>query len=781
MTPLDARLKIFGIRHHGPGSAKSLVRAFVDWQPDCVLIEGPPDADSLIKYVSNEGLKPPVALLIYNPKDLGQASYFPFAEFSPEWQAMKWALKQGSNVAFMDLPMGLNFALDNRNSAQQLIDFQQNTDENKGEIEDTEENTEGVVETTTLEKIEQKIEGDPLAYLAQLAGYSDSERWWEMTFEQNDNPTEIFDTILEMMSALRHHLNRRESDETILREANMRQIMRKALKDGFQKIAVVCGAWHSPVLADFSTFKEKSDEGILKIVKKLPTEATWVPWSYERISRDSGYGAGVLSPAWYDLLFGKRSNATVRWMTKVARLLRKEDLNASSAHAIEAVRLAETLAILRGRSIAGMDELAEAAQGIFCDGNEAPMKVIREKLIIGDVIGRVPPEIPQVPLQKDLESSIKTARLSKEYSTTEGVTKELDLRKDTNLLASHLLHRLVLLNIPWGKPMKGSQYRLGTFREPWKLHWKPDFAIRIIDAAQWGSTVLEAVTNLVKKESAAVKTLPELTELLEKALNADLKNCIPDLVQQLKVMSAMTEDVLILMDALPPLVSIVKYGNVRGTDAKAVQQVIGELIPRICIGLPSACANTDDDATALIFNKLQNTNKSINLLGEQTIAVQENSFGSVWLKALRQISGMANVHGTLSGLCVRILFDKNIFNISETAVQMQFALSRGSEPLRAAAWVEGFLNGSGLLLIHQAALWEILDTWVEGIEMERLKELLPVLRRTFSKFSPSERQKMMGLAQRNVSEIEAETPQYFAPFYDENLSKKVLATLQSFL
>ena len=409
------------------------------------------------------------------------------------------------------------------------------------------------------------------------------------------------------------------------------------------------------------------------------------------------------------------------------------------------------------------------------------MKVIREKLIIGDVIGRVPPEIPQVPLQKDLEASIKTARLSKEYATTEGVTKELDLRKDTNLLASHLLHRLVLLNIPWGKPMKGSQYRLGTFREPWKLHWKPDFAIRIIDAAQWGSTVLEAVTNLVKKESAAVKTLPELTELLEKALNADLKNCILDLVQQLKVMSAMTEDVLILMDALPPLVSIVKYGNVRGTDAKAVQQVIGELIPRICIGLPSACANTDDDATALIFNKLQSTNKSINLLSEPTNGFQEDSFGSVWLKALRQISGMANVHGTLSGLCVRILFDKNIFNISETAVQMQFALSRGSEPLRAAAWVEGFLNGSGLLLIHQAALWEILDTWVEEIEMERLKELLPVLRRTFSKFSPSERQKMMGLAQRNVSEIQLETPQYFAPFYDENLSKKVLATLQSFL
>ena len=87
-------LKIFGIRHHGPGSAKSLVLALGDWQPDCILIEGAPDADGLIHHVANENLKPPVALLVYNPKDLQQASYFPFAEFSPEWQAMKFALKK---------------------------------------------------------------------------------------------------------------------------------------------------------------------------------------------------------------------------------------------------------------------------------------------------------------------------------------------------------------------------------------------------------------------------------------------------------------------------------------------------------------------------------------------------------------------------------------------------------------------------------------------------------------------------------------------------------------
>ncbi len=778
-------IKIFGIRHHGPGSAKSLVRAFNDWQPDCILIEGAPDADAFIHHVANENLKPPVALLVYNPKNLQQASYYPFAEFSPEWQAMKFALKYTIPVSFMDLPMSLNFSLDNnKKNTHEVIDFQ-NSPEN---IEDTEgsnspdpEYSGGEFDVEFIQKKQIKIEKDPLLYIAKLAGYSDSERWWETTFEQNDNPTAIFETLLEMITALRHHLNRVETDETLMREAYMRKVMRHAIKDGYQKIAVVCGAWHAPVLQNLQSYKEKADNDAIKGIKKVPIEVTWVPWSYNRLTTESGYGAGVVSPAWYDLLFSKRSNATIRWMTKVSRLLRKEDLSASSAHAIEAVRLAETLATLRGRSIAGLDELEEAALSIFCDGYDKPMALIREKLVVGDVIGRVPPEIPQVPLQRDLEAAIKTARLSKEYATTEGVTKELDLRKETNLFASHLLHRLVLLNIPWGKPMKGSQYRLGTFKEIWKLHWKLDYAIRIIDAAQWGNTIEEAATHLVETKVKTVKSLSELTELVEKALNADIKNAIPTLIKRLQELSALTEDVLILMDALPPLVNIIKYGNVRGTNASAVAQVVEQIAPRIFIGLPSACVNTDDDATELIFKKLQTTHRSINLL-----SVTEYTEG--WLRALQQVAKMSQVHGLLTGGCVRILYDKNVFNIHQTTTLMRFALSRGSGVSYAAAWLEGFLNGSGLLLIHNETLWQILDEWVEEIEMERLKELLPILRRTFSNFSPSERQKMLALAQKaaisaskdnfnplsNMFEVETD-------LYDKKRAEIVLKTIQLFL
>ena len=50
-------------------------------------------------------------------------------------------------------------------------------------------------------------------------------------------------------------------------------------------------------------------------------------------------------------------------MTKVARLLRDEDHGVSSAHVIEAVRLAESLAAMRGRPLAGLTETARRRAG----------------------------------------------------------------------------------------------------------------------------------------------------------------------------------------------------------------------------------------------------------------------------------------------------------------------------------------------------------------------------------------------------------------------------------
>jgi hypothetical protein len=97
-------LRIFGIRHHGPGSAASLVQALDEFRPDIVLLECPADAEAALAAIPHPELLPPVALLLYNPKQQGQASFLPFAEFSPEWQAIHWCRRHGAHLRCMDLP-----------------------------------------------------------------------------------------------------------------------------------------------------------------------------------------------------------------------------------------------------------------------------------------------------------------------------------------------------------------------------------------------------------------------------------------------------------------------------------------------------------------------------------------------------------------------------------------------------------------------------------------------------------------------------------------------------
>ena len=135
-------LHILGIRHHGPGSARSVCNALASIQPDCILIEGPPDANAIIAQLQHADFKPPVALLLNTPvqKEVrSQAVFYPFAEFSPEWQALQYALRQQIAVEFMDLPLQHRFALEKQWAEQRLQ--QASADE-----QEIESNQQGVVE-----------------------------------------------------------------------------------------------------------------------------------------------------------------------------------------------------------------------------------------------------------------------------------------------------------------------------------------------------------------------------------------------------------------------------------------------------------------------------------------------------------------------------------------------------------------------------------------------------------------------------------------------------------
>lgn len=703
-------LHIFGIRHHGPGSARSLLQALEVLRPDAVLVEGPPDAAEVLPLLIHEQMQPPVALLIHAADDPKRAVFYPFAEFSPEWQALRYALTNNIETRFMDLPQ-----------SHQLI-------------------------PTIEEDNESSIHSDPIGQLAIVAGFSDGERWWEQMVEQRRDSSEVFVAINEAMAALREAEPKpegsREAKREVLREAFMRQTIRAAVREGFERIAVVCGAWHAPALdvEAKAAPSAKADAALLKGLPKVKVQATWTPWTNGRLSFQSGYGAGIESPGWYQHLWMTPEQTAIRWMTRVARLLREEDLDVSSAHVIEAVRLAETLSSLRGRAAASLVEMNEAVQTVFCFGNDLPLRLVHEKLIVGETLGAVPETTPLSPLQRDLQREQRRLRLTVEASER---TLDLDLRKPNDLDRSRLLHRLNLLGVDWGVTQTAGGHK-GTFHELWRLRWQPEFVMALIEAGVWGGTILDAATARVRDEADKAKDLSALTALLGRALLADMPETVSHLMARLQAEAALAAAVTHLMDALPPLANVGRYGNVRQTDAQTVGAIINGMVARICIGLPGACASLNDDAAAAMFDHIVSVNGAIGL-------IQNEELSQSWQTTLNQLTDQNSLHGLVAGRCCRLLMDANAFSAEEAARRVSRALSTANEPEQAAAWVEGFLKSSGLLLLHDERLWQLIDDWLTALPGESFTMLLPLLRRTFSTFTAPERRQMGERAKRDAT------------------------------
>jgi hypothetical protein len=714
---------IYGIRHHGPGCARSLRAALDSLRPQIVLVEGPPDSAEVLLHLADEGMKPPVALLIYPPEAPKQAVFFPFASFSPEWQALQYSMEKNIPARFMDLPQANRLAMDQDQNKQPEPSAEQPLADLQPEASPGEEPTDGQPNSD-----EPTLEDDPLGALALAAGYRDRELWWEHQIEQRQDPAGLFEGIMEAMTTLRTKAASSRPFEKE-REAFMRQSLRSATKEGFDPIAVVCGAWHAPALADLKNAGE--DRETLKGLPKIKVTATWVPWTYSRLSYRSGYGAGVASPGWYDHLWHHPSKAGLHWSAQVARLLRKEGLDASSASVIETVRLSEALAALRQLPMAGLAELNEAALTVLCFGDPAPMRLIHSRMEIGDRLGAIPKETPAVPLQRDLEALQKRLRL---MPTTEIKTLDLDLRNDTDRARSSLLHQLLLLGISWGQPQQAAG-KAGTFHEIWRLQWQVEFVVTLIEASVWGNTIEGAATASACDQADKGGELPLLTQLLDGVVKAGLPRAVEHTLERLQSLAAVASDVRHLMDALPGLAGVARYGDVRGTGTEMIFPIINGLFERVVIGLPGACASLDDEAASRMVTSIANVQQSLDLLDNPTQRQE-------WQHTLQRLVSNDTIHGLVRGCSCRLLVEQQVIKEAELQRLAGLALSPAVPPMQAASWIEGLVRGSGLVLLHQDALWTALDHWLCDISSETFVELLPMLRRAFAGFQAPERRAM---------------------------------------
>ena len=192
--------------------------------------------------------------------------------------------------------------------------------------------------------------------------------------------------------------------------------------------------------------------------------------------------------------------------------------------------------------------------------------------------------------------------------------------------------------------------------------------------------------------------------------------------------AALDTDVTHLMAALPALVRAARYGDVRGTDPARLGEVAIEMITRICAGLPVAVASLDETAEQAMRERIDAVHSATGLLADRASRDR-------WLDTLAVLArgddpaDLPRGHGArcplISGRLTRLLLDAGRISAGEAGIRMSRALSAAAPAPAAAGWAEGFLAGSGLLLVHDHKLLALADGWLAGLSADAFTAVLP--------------------------------------------------------
>ncbi|WP_457152210.1 DUF5682 family protein [Mesorhizobium sp. P5_C1] len=699
----------FGIRHHGPGSADSLVQALQDLKPVAVLIEGPADASALLPLLARPEMQPPVALLCYPEDDPASTSFWPFAEFSPEYQAALWAVANNAALRFIDLPSSARVAA----------------------VDDAEDADADEAEPGADNETAQHLR-DPIGTLAQAAGYEDGESWWSDIIEQNPQPGPIFAAISDAMTTLRDGEGPLAEFEA-RREAHMRLEITAARKEFEGPIAVVCGAWHVPALQ--VTRPQKEDQALLKGLARRKSTMTWAPWTGPRLALGFGYGAGVVAPGWCKHLWRTRGrhDAATLWLAMIAAVLRGKGHMVSTASLIEAERLARALAAIRERPKPGFEELRDAAIAALFNGEALLWALVEAELLLGADVGEIPPDTPMAPLIEDLQRNQKAARLKPEALERE---LSIDLRSESGLFRSTLLHRLNVLGVHWGKLTDSGRSR-GTFRERWTLSWEPEYAVRLVENLIYGPTIEKAANGRLIQMIGASTSLDALAGLVQGAITANLSEASTAGLVALEERAAHSSECLEILASVPPLAGIIRYGEARKTETARLSGLLERLIIEGGIALAYAARDLDDQASTTLVGAMRKADEAIRLVepGEDVL--------DAWRNGLAAVLDGSRSTALVAGCAAHLLYEAGHLSADAAAGLIARRLSPGTPVMEAAGFFEGFFSTASQRLIYDEALRGAVDAWLQSLDEDAFIAHLPLLRRVFSHLDSMERRRLI--------------------------------------
>lgn len=698
---------VYGVRHLSPAASIGLLAVLDSLDPEEVLVEGPEDASALIQHVAAPGSKPPLAIAAYTAVQPVRSILYPFAEYSPEYVALRWARERGARSAFIDLPSSAFLAMEDAPAPDAEAPF------------------------------------DPHSAIARAEGFDDYETWWEYRFERNHSPGAFAGACRELGIGLRGFDPGGRGGRDLLRERRMRANIARAVERAKDpsRILVVCGAFHAPAL---ETLDDAMDDGELAKLPRIESKLALMPYSYYRLSSRSGYGASNRAPAYYGLLWkraleGDPESSTDEFLSAVAKAMRDSGTPRATADVIEAVRLARTLAALRGGPAPSLADLRDAATATLGRGEFAACAEALARAEIGSEIGHVPAGAGRSPVQEDFYLQAKRLRLDK-HLAAEASVLELDLRENRrvsgeeaaflDLSRSFFLRRLEFLGVGFGQ-RKNSRQDSATWAEEWALRWSPEAEVALAESSLLGDTVEMACAHSLAERIAAAPGIAAAADLAACACACGLEGPLAAALARIDSAGARSSDFRDLAKAAWSLSLLLESGGLRRIDVEAGRPLLERLFLSAALSLDGA--SSCDPAAA------KEALAAMRLMDALALERHKEVDARAWLDALSRLSARDDRAPLLSGYACSILLERGAIGSEELAAELSRRLSPGVPSDLGAGWFEGLAARNHVGLLSRLPLWERLAEYVSGLDDPGFLRAAVFLRRAFADFSPKEK------------------------------------------
>lgn len=757
----ESLVHVFGVRHLSPSGAWHLRRFLDQVRPKVVLIEGLADADGLIPDITRRQTRPPIAILAYTETLPVRTLVYPLARYSPEYQALVWAAENKATVRFIDLPSDVFLALED--AAQRAA---ATINEPAGTAEDVELRKEAEEDAPPAAPPDPSSVGDPSTgdapappvnvewrtslydRFAQQAGEADYETYWERRFEHNLGDESYRLAALEFGRGLRacEEDAPRSLAENLVREAYMRRRIQETIDAGHapDKIVAVVGAFHAPVLT--REHPAMTDEELASLERR-PSKLTLMPYSYFKLSSQSGYGAGNHAPAYFQLLWealdrNDLHELPARYLSLVARHMRDGGTHRSTAEVIEGVRLACTLSALKDGSAPTLRDLQDAAITLIGHGERATVQEALSRVEVGTEIGQLPKGVSKTSIQDDFSRELDRLKLEK-YVTTVKQDLSLDLRENRrakteeaaflDLERSSFLHRLRILEIGFAVPVASAQ-QSATWAEKWNLQWSPEAEISLVEAVLLGETVELATAYKFKSLLEKCAAVDQAAQLVRDACQCGMLPSMELARRRLQELSAESTSFTAVAHAANELGMIARYGDVRRFDPAPLLPLIADLFVQGALALLPA-ANCDQSAAKLAVVAMDELNK-VNL--EYHERVDEE----LWVARLKVLADADDRNPLLSGYACAILLERSLVSNEDLGREVSRRLSPGISADLGAGWFEGVSKRNRYALLARQPLWEQLAAYIQSLDDEQFRRAIVFLRRAFGSFSPQEKRQI---------------------------------------